>query len=595
MKQRGAAAQLASMPGLRELLEEMALWPDFDAELARCQPPRFVSPAPSREMRRRHGAWFSPDEVGRFLSFCRKLRHTKGSRWAGRPFVPDLWQVLYVIAPVFGWRRRDGNRLYTELWLEVARKAGKSTLCAALLLYLLTADSNLTAGRLAEPGAEVYSAASTARQAKEVFRPAEQMARRSPALRSRLAIRTDEALIYERTASRYEVLSGVASKAEEKMGLNPSGYVVDEVHVHKSRDLIETIESAVGAREQPLGVLITTAGLDVDGTVYAEKHAYAEAVATGDVKDARTWVAIWSIAPDDVERWDQPDVWRKANPGLGVSPTIDYLEDAAQKARESEPKRLAFLRLHLNHRTSSVSRWLPIEPWDRSGAFLVPDGLPEPGRVAYAGLDLARSIDMAAITLVLPRYDRDPEDADRQVEVLDVVVRAWTPAGRLRDRPPRDRALLEDWIRRGFVSVSPGEVIDYDHIEQELFRIADELDLQRLHFDRWGSKQLVGHLMDGGLNVFEMGQGYASFSPAMKEAERLVYERRLRHGGSPLLRHAIQVLAVQQDAAGNVKPDRDRSTGFVDSWVALVMAVDAWSRAGGLQVSVYEERGLEVV
>ena len=592
---RRPEVQLRSMPGLRELLEDLALWPDLDAELGRCQAPRFLAPPPSRVMRRQFGVRFSPEEVGRFLAFCRKLRHTKGSRWAGRPFVPDLWQVLYVVAPLFGWRRSDGNRLYVELWLEVARKAGKSTLCAALLLYLLTADSNLAAGRLAEPGAEVYSAASTSRQAKEVFRPAEQMARRSPALRARLGIRTDEALIYERTASRYEVLSGVASKAEEKMGLNPSGYVVDEVHVHKSRDLIETIESAVGAREQPLGVLITTAGLDSDGTVYAEKHAYAEAVATGEVKDARTWVAIWSIHPDDVERWDQPDVWRKANPGLGVSPTVDYLDDAAKKARQSEAKRLAFLRLHLNHRTSSVSRWLPIEPWDRTGAFLVPDGLPEAGRVAYAGLDLARSIDMAAVALVLPRQAVDPDDPDQQVEVLDVVIRAWTPAGRVKDRPPRDRALLEDWIRRGLVIPSPGEVIDYDRIESELYALAAHLELERLHFDRWGSKQLVNHLMDGGLNVFEMGQGYASFSPAMKETERLVYERRLRHGGSPLLRHAIQVLAVQQDAAGNVKPDRDRSTGFIDPWVALVMAVDAWSRSGGVQISAYEERGLEVV
>jgi phage terminase large subunit-like protein len=144
------------------------------------------------------------------------------------------------------------------------------------------------------------------------------------------------------------------------------------------------------------------------------------------------------------------------------------------------------------------------------------------------------------------------------------------------------------------VTASPGDVIDYDQIEEELLALHGELDLRRLHFDRWGSKQIVNHLQGEQVPVFEMGQGFASFSPAMKETERLIYERRLRHGGNLLLRHAVQSLAVVQDAAGNVKPDRDRSTGFIDPWVALVMAVDAWTRdAGG--VSIYEERGLEVV
>lgn len=563
------------MPGLRELLEELALWPDLDAELAECAPPLHLAPPPSRALRRRHQVYFSVDEVRRFLGFCRKLRHTKVSRWAGRPLTLDLWQVLYVVAPVFGWRRGDGNRLYSQLWLEVPRKNGKSTLAAAILLYLLTADSNLKADRLAEPGAEIYTFATTLRQAKEVFRPAEQMARRSPALRRRLGFRADEALIYDATASRFEVLSGKASQAEEKMGLNPSGYVVDEVHVHKSRDLIDTVETAVGAREQPLGVLITTAGIDEQGTIYDEKHRFALAVAAGEVKDSRMWVAIWAATPEEKERWEDPAVWRRANPGLGKSPTLEYLEDQVKEARESPAKKLTFCRLHLNLRTGTRSTWLPVEAWDRSGAFLLAEPLVAKGRVAYAGLDLARSIDLAAAAFVLPRMDGD-------VEVLDVMLRAWTPQNRITDRPPRDRALIEDWIERGFLTACPGDVIDYDMIEDELVALAKPasgLDLGRLNFDRWGSKQILGHLEDKGLNVFEMGQGFASFTGPMKEAERLTYERRLRHGGHPMLRHAVQSLAVVQDAAGNVKPDRDRSTGFIDPWVALVMAIDAWSRS----------------
>lgn len=587
-------AQLEAMPGLREVLERLGLFGDLEAALDRCVAPLFGSPHPDRQLRAA-GVYFSAAEVERFLRFTAKLRHIKG-KWAGRPLTLDLWQVLYVAAPVFGWRQADGNRFHRELWLEVPRKNGKSTICSAIALYLLTADSNLKAGRLAEPGAEVYSAAATTRQAKEVFRPAEQMARRSPALARRLAIKTDQALIYERNASRYEVVSGVPANAEEKMGFNVSGAVIDEIHVHKDRALIDTIESGTPAREQPLIAYITTAGLDADGTIYAEKHDFAVSVATGEVTRSRTWAAIYTIGEADVERWDQPEVWAKANPGLGVSVGIDYLEDIVSKARHSEPKRLSFLRLHLNVRTSSLSRWLSLVDWDRSGAFVVPaDLFAPPGRVAYAGLDLANSTDLAVLSLLLPRWVVDPDDKDHEIEVLDVVLRAWTPADRIGERDARRKALLTEWVRKKLVIASPGNVIDYDDIEDMAFALADELDIRRLHFDRWGSKQIVQHLKDGGLSVFEMGQGFASFSPAMKETERLVLERRIRHGGHPLLRHAVGSLVVVQDAAGNVKPDRSKSTGFIDPWVATVMGVDAWSRDGAGGESVYEDRGLEVV
>lgn len=580
------------MPGLRAVLEELRLYPDLDAELARCRPPRHLSLGPSKRQLA-DGAHFNPEEVRRFLVFCRKLRHVKG-KWAGLAFVPDLWQVLFVIAPVFGWRRADGNRLYLELYLEVPRKNGKSTLCAAIALYLLTSDSNLEAGRLFEPGAEVYSAATTTRQAKEVFRPAEAMARRSPSLSRRLGIVKDSALIYEATLSRYEVLSGVPSKGDEKMGLNVSGAVLDELHVYKGFELIEAIESGTVAREQPLIVIITTAGLDQDGTPYAEKRAYAMAVTEGEVPDPRTWAVIYTIGEEDLERWDTPEVWAKANPGFGVSVSAGYLEDAAKKAARSETKRLTYLRLHLNYRTGAVSRFIDITVWDRSGAEFVrweEDELR--GRTAYGGLDLASSTDLASAVLVVPAWEPDPEDEEHLLEYLDVVVRAWTPKDTVRDRQPRQRALLTEWLSKGMVTGCAGQVIDYDDIELDLFALADRFDVQRMHFDRWGSKQLLTHLRDGGLRVLEMGQGFASFSAPLKETERLILQGRLRHNGNPVLRHAAASLVVVQDPAGNVKPNRDKSTGWIDSFVALVMAVDGWMRSRG--ESVYEDRGMEAV
>ncbi len=389
------------MPGLRELLEELALWPSLDEELDRCRPPLLASPHPSRELRRRHGLYFDTAEVRRFLEFCRRLRHTKG-RWAGRRLVPDLWQIIYVLGPVFGWRQEGGARFYRELFLEVPRKNGKSTLSAALALYLLMADSNLAAGRMFEPGAEVYSAAATTRQAKEVFRPAEAMARRSPALANRLGFTKDVALVYEATTSRYEVLSGAGSRAEEKMGLNVSGGVIDELHVIRDLRLIDTIESGTVAREHPLLVFITTAGSDEEGTPYDQRRRDAEAVCSGEVADSRTWAVIYTIPDELAERWDEPEVHEVANPGYGVSVSAEYLEEQVVKARRSESKRLSFCRLHLNRRTGSLARFIDVEAWDRCSARWVrfeEDDIA--GRPAYGGLDLASSTDLASLVRAL--------------------------------------------------------------------------------------------------------------------------------------------------------------------------------------------------
>lgn len=583
-------ADLAAMPGLVGLLERLDLWPSLDAEVARCVPPMFVAPHPNRELRRRHGLSFDVAEVGRVLEFCRRLRHVKG-RLAGRPLVPDLWQVVYFLAPIFGWRQGDGNRFYRTGWLEVPRKNGKSTLAAALALYLLMADSNLRAGRLYEPGAEVVSAATTTKQARAVFGPAEAMARRSPAIAARLGIRAGESLVYERTMSTYQVLSGDPSKADQKMGGNTSGAVIDETHAHRDGRTIEAIESGTAGRDQPLVMHLTTAGDDVDGTIYAELHDLAVAIAEGKVTDVRTWAVIYTVPDELVARWNDPDVWAVANPGLDVSVSREYLADSVAKAHRSTRKQLAFCRLHLNYRTSSLARWLDMDLYDAGAAHVAPTYGELRDATGYLGLDLASTTDLAALAAVIPRWVPDPADGDYEVEVLEVVLRCWTPADRIRTRAPRERELFGRWAGDGWLTLCPGETIDYDMIEAEAFALARHFGLARLSFDRWGSKQLVGHFRSGGLTVAEVAQSYAGLSPAMKEAEKVIAEGRLRTGGNPLLRYAFEHLVVEVDGNGNVKPHRGKSTGHIDPAVAVVLAIDGYARdrLGG---SVYEDRGL---
>ena len=566
------------------------IYPALDAELAELIPPRFISPPPNRETRRDLKLVFDLNEVDRFLRFCRKLRHVKGTKWAKKPLELDLWQVVYVVAPLMGWRRGDGSRLYRTLFLEVPRKNGKTTLSAAIALYALTADR--------EVGAEVYAAAGSREQARACFDPAAAMAEKAPSLTKgrnpRLEVLTS-AIVYKRKNSAFKVVSGEQA-ASLQHGLNVHCAVIDELHVHKKRELLEVLESGTGSRENPLIVIITTAGIDDPGSIYTEKRDYAEKVAKGDLDDPEFLGVIYSIdQADGDEPGDDPfaeSSWRKANPGYGRSLQPSYMARMARQAKNTPAAMNTFLRLHLNVKTGQITRWLALEKFDACGArWLMPTADELSGRVAYAGLDLASSTDLAALALVLPLTVEDPDDDEQELELLDVIIRAWTPADTLAARAIRDRAPYQDWVNKGYLLTTPGEVIDYDEIELAAFALADDLEIERLHFDRWGSKQIIGHLRDGGLRVNEMGQGYQSMSPAMKETERIILEQRLAHGGNPLLRWAVGSLAVAQDAAGNIKPDRDKSTGRIDPFVALVMAIDAYSRDTRGE-SVYEDRGM---
>lgn len=538
------------------------IYPDLDEKIDGLTPPRFFSPPPKVE-----NAYFDVAPIDKFLRFCRLLRHIKGSKWAGRRFEPDVWQIVFVIAPLFGWRQADGLRLRRTLYLEIPKKNGKSTLAAALGLYLLTADG--------EPGAEVVAAAGDKEQAQAVFSVAENMAKQAPAVAKRVRFSKGQ-ITYEEKASWFKVLSATG---DLKAGLNLHGAVIDELLVQKNRTLVDNLEGATGSREQPLVAYLTTAGLDDVGSIYSEKRNYSERVGTGEIVDPTWLTVVYTIDEDD--DWADPGVWAKANPGLGISVMLDYLIRKAAQAAANPASQNTFLRDHLNVRTGQVTRWLDVKKWNISGAqWLHPVEAQLYGSIAYAGLDLASVSDLAALSFVVPKWERNPENPDEMIETFCYFVRAWTPKDTLEERQKRDQIPYQQWVDDGYLTAIDGNVIDYDDIEDEIFKLGDRFELRRLHFDRWGSKQILQHVRDelGFNTVYEMGQGFASMSPALKEMEKLILQKKIRHGGNPLLMHSIKSLAVRSDPAGNIKPDRDKSTGRIDPFVAGVMAIDAWSR-----------------
>jgi phage terminase large subunit-like protein len=509
------------------------------------------------------GAWFDVERVRRVLSALGSFKHTKG-RWRGNALVPASWQVVWIIAPVFGWVRYDEEletvvRVIRAAWIEVPRKNGKSTISSGLALVLLLADR--------EPGAEVYSAAASLPQAARVFDDAKEMARTSKAAMRRMESLT-EVIRVPSTNGVFRALSRIAETAH---GLNVHAGVVDEVHVHKKRDLIDAIETGTGARDQPLVIFITTADEGRDGTIYAEKHDYTRKVATGTVTDPTHYGVIWAAEPTD-----NPFVeatWRKANPGLGISPTLAYMRKEATRAKQTPSYFPTFCRLNLNLRMRAEVRWIPLKEWDANGGMLS-DRDKLKGARAWGGLDLSSVSDLTAWLLVA-------ESPQTGVD-LEIFPRFYLPLDRVEDLERQLQVPLREWADQGFLTLTEGNTIDYDVVETDIVADADHFDLQTVGFDRMFAGQLVQRVDKmRGVELARVSQTFIGLSPGSKELERLWRDTSLVHGGNPVLRwHAdsVEVVRDRHDNIKPVKPDRDNTTKRVDGIHALVMALDGYLR-----------------
>jgi len=546
---------------------------------------RWVKLAAERHLRdldaaAERGLCFDASAAQLVIDFFGLLRHSKGE-WAGRTLELEPWQQ-FVTWVLFGWQNEDGTRRYRTAYVEVARKNGKSTWAAGIGVYLLVADG--------EPGAEVYSAATKRDQARIVHAEATRMVKASPALRRRVTVFRDN-LHIEGTASKYEPLS---SDYDSLDGLNLHGGIVDELHAHKTRDLWDVLDTATGSRLQALLLAITTAGYDRNSVCY-EKHDYTEKVLSGAVEDDTWFGIIYTLdqrregdpahVTDDVEgdAWGNETNWIKANPNLGVSKKLDDMRRKAIYAAEVPAALTNFLRKELNIWTQSVTKWVPWEHWNACGKAVDPLGLR--GRRCYGGLDLSSNTDISALVWVFP-----PEvDGDS----YQVLCRFWVPGERVRERVSTDHVPYDAWVRQGYITTTPGNVVDYDFILAQVGEDLETYDAHELAFDRWGATKIQTDLMEMGCEDFlvQFGQGYASMSGPTKELERLILGHELAHGNNPVLNWMADNLVVRSDPAGNIKPDKERSIERIDGMVSLVMALGramVHEQAG----SVYEERGL---
>jgi phage terminase large subunit-like protein len=513
---------------------------------------------------------FDASKAARAVKFINNLKHTKGV-WHGVPFDLLPWQDK-IIRDIFGTVKEDGYRQYNTAYVEIPKKNGKSELAAAIALYLTCGDG--------EWGAEVYGCAADRQQASIVFDVAVDMVDQSPALKKRIKpVLSQKRLVYMPTGSFYQVLS---SESFTKHGLNVHGVIFDELHAQPNRQLYDVMTKGSGdARKQPLFFLITTAGNDRNSICY-EVHQKAEDILRGKKHDPTFYPVIYGIEDDD--DWTDEKNWYKANPSLDHTIDIEKVRAAFISAKDNPAEENLFRQLRLNQWVKQSVRWMPMHMWENCSFEVNPEKLK--GRECYGGLDLSSSTDITAFVLVFPPIPGDDK--------YYVLPHFWIPEENLDLRVRRDHVPYDIWKQQGYLKTTEGNVIHYGFIEKFIEDLGTKYHIKEIAFDRWGAVQMVQNLEGAGFTVVPFGQGFKDMSPPTKELMKLALEKRIAHGGHPVLSWMMDNIHIRTDPAGNIKPDKAKSTEKIDGAVAMIMALDRCIRNEGVssEKSVYDERGL---
>lgn len=521
-----------------------------------------------------HGCWFDESEGIRVCEFFEKfLKHSKGRKWAGKPFLLIDWQKYDFIMPLYGWRRPadpDGadrdTRRYRQGTVWMPKKNGKSATASGLGLYHLMGDG--------EAAPEVYSAAGDLNQARIVHQVASKMVKGSEALSSYAKVLdSTKRILCEGTDGIYRALSAEADLQE---GLDWTAVFFDELHVQKKRVLFDTLASGGIARDEPLFLSISTAGVYDPESIGWEQWEYCRKVREGIIEDWEFFALAYYTEKDD--DWLDEANWLRANPSLGVTITWAGLRRIFKEAENTPGKQNMVRRYHLNQWTQQAERWLDIGLWQKCGG----DQESLDGRECYAGLDLSSKLDLSSLGYVFP-----PLKPGGRVYTL---TRNWMPADNIAKRVRDDKVPYDQWVEQGYLTATPGNIIDQGYIRKAINEDADRFKIIEMGFDEWNGSQIEGELEMDGIKLIELRQGYKVYNKAMKELEKLVKGGLLAHGGDPVLQWAVDNLCVQSDVHMNMKPAKKQSKEKIDPIVAVLMAFSRWLIHKPKPRSIYKGR-----
>lgn len=501
------------------------------------------------------GLYFDEAAASRAIRFIECLRHSKG-KWRGRPLILAGWQ-RFIVGNIFGWKwRASGFRRFKRAYVEIPRKNGKSTLAAAIALYLFVADG--------EGAPEVYTAATSRKQAKIVFGECSRMVKACRALRASIAVLQNGMTI----ANRDALLEPVHSKSENLDGLNTHGYVVDEYHEHRSSETLDKLKTSTGSRDQAFGLIITTAGRSIESVCYQARSTGIRVLEGVDgITDDALFVFIACL--DDGDDWADEATWARCNPNLGVSRSLQNMREDLATARNGAAEEADFKRYYLNKWTNEESVWLDLDDWRACDATAITED-ELAGRDCYLGIDFASKTDLTACSYYFPAT---------ALHAPTLYVRFFIPADNIAARDRRDQVGYAEWTRAGWLTATPGNWVDQEAVRDDILRLNQVLTIRTVGVDINNMAWLAPKLIEDGLDVVQVRQGILSLNDPSKEFEGLIVRHQLRHGGHPVLAWQVSHCCVERDKNDNIMPhkrkSRERIDGIAATINALRVAIDA--------------------
>lgn len=507
-----------------------------------------------------------PDPHGkgeRAAAFIKKLRHPK-SRLPGNAFQLDRWMER-IVRRVYGDTDEDGQRRIKTVFLMVGRGNRKTTLAGALCAVHLLSQERVPGGRL-------YSAANSREQAAVCHEELAGIVRAHPRLIEACNIQdTLKRVTHARSGTRYAALS---SEAKNAHSLTPVFCLVDELHEFTKPDLFDAIRTGLNKTPGALLFIATTAGAGQTSIAY-DIYSYALKVQRGEIADPAFLPIIFQ--PDADDDWQDEAVWHRTNPGLAHGyPDLPALRTYVRECEHRPAQREAFKRLHLGEWLDGAAEpaW-DMGIWDQNAGPVDLDEL-EGGR-AWLSCDLSKQTDLSAVAIAIERPD------DR----IALHVQSFAPEEGIRRRAGVDAVPYPLWRDQGYLTACPGDVVDRGMIEAYIRDLCERFDVQEINFDRWSAREIMESLDRDGLPVVEFPQTIGTYTPAINAFERAMFERRLEHGGNPLLRWAVSNVVLYSDASGNRRPDKKRAPDRIDPAAAAIMAAGR-ALAGNTKRSAYD-------
>ena len=491
---------------------------------------------------------FREEMVDYAIDFIALLKHYTG-RHAGKSFILLPWQK-FAVANIYGFYKKDENgewnRLTSFVYIEMARKNGKSAFAAALCLYHLIADG--------EANAEVYLAANSKDQAKVSFKMCRNFVSGLDPKHKYLESFRDQ-INFDKTLSFMKVLAADSSKLD---GPNPSMFLLDEYHAAKNSGLKDVLQSGQGMRDDPMGIIITTAGFDKLGPCYQYREMCTE-ILKGLKTDDTIFALIYSL--DEGDDWKNESVWGKSNPNLGVTVKTKYLREQVQKAINSPSEEVGIKTKNINMWCDAETVWIPEHYILSSSSDVNFEDFRD--MECYAGIDLSSTSDLTCAAFMFPTENR-----------YYFKVKYYLPEMALREK--RFKELYGEWRRKGLITITPGNVTDYDYILNDILDIRDKVYIQKIAYDAWNATQFVINAQEKGLPMQEFSQALGNFNRPTKEMERLMLSGRAVVDNNVINRHCFRNVVMARDRNGNTKPSKQFEEKKIDGVIGMLEALGVY-------------------